>query len=385
MSTSSDVRAALVSALQADLIGPFDPTGRPGAATELLPLAPSRWYLTGFLAPRNDREMADPTSEEGLAAGSDDDEEESSSTSSETEAKQKNQFPASMGMSVFLPAAKAGETIHVTVSFAEYVREDGKGRKAAWRRVPQPPRSLDLPLDAALIEKGVSLPNTPSIRIAGKLEAADAPGLAAGTRALSLFVVNDRTPGEKGRQDEQFIFQVEMELKFDRGFVPRPNRRGEGGADPDDTTSDLQFRTHYEWAVGHGVAVDVPDDQDPVTCIRTTWIPTAEVRKVDTHEEPNVVTVMDDLADRADGPSLVQALAPIVEAYGAWIDGQEAIALDSDARKDARKRLVKNARRAKDRIAAGIDLLAKDSQVREAFQLMNRAMSSAAIQRSPTR
>ena len=49
-------RASVVDALQADLVGPFDPA----APEEVLPLAPSRWYLTGFLAPERDRETRDP-------------------------------------------------------------------------------------------------------------------------------------------------------------------------------------------------------------------------------------------------------------------------------------------------------------------------------------
>lgn len=61
--------------------------------------------------------------------------------------------------------------------------------------MPQPARSVELRLDAVEIEKGVALPDTPNVRICGKLEPADAPGLDEGTRALSLFVVNERTPG----------------------------------------------------------------------------------------------------------------------------------------------------------------------------------------------
>jgi hypothetical protein len=33
----------------------------------------------------------------------------------------------------------------------------------------------------------------------------------------------------------------------------------EGSEHPDDDTADLQFRDHREWAVGHGVAVEIPD------------------------------------------------------------------------------------------------------------------------------
>jgi hypothetical protein len=385
MPPSTDARAALVTALHADLVGPF----QPGASEEILPIAPSRWYLTGFLAPKADRETKDPTAEEELGTGTDDEDE--NEPAPEPEPKQKNSFPASLGMSVLLPAKKDdGEAITATVSFAEYVKEeretgDRKKKRAVWRRVPQPARTVVLPLRPSAIEKGVSLPDTPNVRVCGKLEDADAPGLPPGTRALSLFVVNERTPGEKGRQDEQFLFQVEMELAFEPGFEPRPNRLGEGAGHPDDDTADLQFRDHREWAVGHGVAVELPQGTKGVTRIRTTWIPQCEVRKVDTHEEPNVVTAMDDLASLPDGPALEQALAPLVEAYGAWIERQGSIALDSSPRKKTRDRLLKNARVAMDRVRAGIALLTTDAAAREAFQMMNRAMAMAARQRSPQR
>jgi hypothetical protein len=42
------VRTSLLDALQVDLIGP---SGALGDHREVLPQAPSRWYLTGFLVP----------------------------------------------------------------------------------------------------------------------------------------------------------------------------------------------------------------------------------------------------------------------------------------------------------------------------------------------
>ncbi|WP_437638738.1 DISARM system helicase DrmA [Sorangium sp. So ce854] len=400
MPSSTDVRAGLVAALEADLVGPFAPGTAAGAAEELLPLPPSRWYLTGFLAPQADRETHDPTADDEFTQAGEDDDEESSPP--ELEPKQKNHFPASMGLSVLLPRPSGEpETIRATVTFAEYVREeqktdDPRKRKVVWRRVPQPPRSVELSLDARAVEEGLPLPDTPGIQVCGKLEPADAPGLS-GTRALSLFVVNRRQPGERGQQDAQFIFQVELELQYARGFVPRPNRQGEGAPDPDDRVADLQFRAHSEWAVGHGVAVEAPDGQRSVTTLRTTWIPRHEVRRVKTRKDGRVVTRMEELAKLAaqaledgaaaegrPGAAVAAALQPLVDAYAAWIGDQANIPLDSPRREETRKLLViKQARRACARIQAGIDLLAHDRAVLEAFGLMNKAMAQAALQRSP--
>ncbi len=48
--TPADVRTRLTHALRLDLIGPEPDEPQ---APELLPVAPSRWYLTGFLVPWN--------------------------------------------------------------------------------------------------------------------------------------------------------------------------------------------------------------------------------------------------------------------------------------------------------------------------------------------
>ena len=45
MSSATDVRSSLVSALHADLIGPFG-DGKAGAQEESLTIAPSRWLET---------------------------------------------------------------------------------------------------------------------------------------------------------------------------------------------------------------------------------------------------------------------------------------------------------------------------------------------------
>ena len=107
------------------------------------------------------------------------------------------------------------------------------------------------------------------IYLRGKLGRAEGHGLPEGTRALSLFIVNERSAGERGRQDEQFLFQVRLELLFEAGFVPRPNRQGEKAKDWDDRVGDLQFRDHCEFAVGHGVSVEVPEPGVPVRRVRT--------------------------------------------------------------------------------------------------------------------
>jgi hypothetical protein len=386
MPSHAEVRTSLVTALHADLIGPFDPA----ASEERLTLPPSRWYLTGFLAPQADRDPHDPTADDEVRGAEEDDDEES--PSNEPEPKQKNHFPASLGMSVLLPPARAGEPekIRASVTFADYLRDEedvpnSRKKNVTWRRVQHPPFVVELALDAKSIEKGKFLEGTIAIQVCGKLEPVEAPGVEPGSRALSLFVVNRRPPGEPKQKDEAYIFQVAMELEYARGFAPRPNRQGEHATDPDDRTADLQFREHCEWAVGHNVSVEEPAAARPVTRIRTTWIPTCEVRRVETREDEEVTTSMEKLALLADAGAVRSALGPLVEKYGQWIEEQARIPLDSTRREQICTKLLENARKAKERIAAGIDLLATDAEALDAFRLMNRAMATAALQRSGDR
>lgn len=68
MRSGAEVRQSLVAALQADLVGPFDPNA---PEPEVLPLAPSRWYLTGFVVPEGNREVVDLTAQDDGGAGND--------------------------------------------------------------------------------------------------------------------------------------------------------------------------------------------------------------------------------------------------------------------------------------------------------------------------
>jgi hypothetical protein len=382
MQQPSDLRPRLVEALNADLVGPYAPD-------ELLKLPPSRWYLTGFLVPKavRDGEELDPTDNEELGAGDDETEEETGTA--EAEPKQKNRLPASMGMSLLLPPGTDKETITATLTFAEYTVEDreeeGKKRRVrCWRRHARPPVSESLALDPKAIAKGKRVTGYPGLVLKGKLAVAEAPGLRPGTRALSLFVVNERVEGEKGSQDEQFIFQVELALTFATGFVARPNQRDGQASDWDDRVADLQFRDRCEYAVGHGVSVEAPGPgcSLPVTTVKTCWIPSHEVRRVDTAERASVTVDMEALSQLADGVAARAALEPLVAEYRKWIDDQRKLNLPG-ARGETRDGLMDKAVLAQKRIQAGIDLLASDTQVLDAFRFANQAMAVQARRRNP--
>lgn len=390
VSSAVQARAAIVDALEADLVGPF-------SEEEVLPLSPSRWYLTGFLAPEGDRETRDPLADDEFAGLEDEPEE---TAAPEPEPKQRHRFPASMGLSVLLEPG-GPDHVRVTVRFATYkpalVEHEGR-TKRVWERVPHAPKPFEVPLDPVALAGGVPVPDAPGLYVVGELEPAEGPGIDPGVRALSLFLVNRRQPREKpGEQDAAFLFQVHMEVSYEAGFYARPNRRGEGGDEWDDQVADLQFRDRREYAVGHGVSVFVPDANKgeaaprsaaarKVTTVRTTWLPRFEVPRVRPAAPPPGSTVaMEELAALASGEEARRRLMPIVEAYGAWLDAQAKIEVDSDDRRATQAELLKQAEAARARIRSGIERLANDPEVFEAFRLANRAMAEAALRRSPDR
>jgi hypothetical protein len=398
-SSSAAPRTHLVRALEADLIGPFtlDPS-----STETLPLSPTRWYLTGFLAPQHAVPEADVLDEDELAVG--DDEDDPDAGPADRAPKGPRQFAASIGLSVLLPPGEAADRVSVKLLFADYISvesaaagaaEPGKKHspgKQLWQRVPGPLCTAELPLDGEALRRGHEI--APGLWLEGHLGVANLPGLPSGTRALSLFAVN-RRPLKEGRPfDESCIFQVSLEVRYVNGLVARLNRRDEDSREEDEKVADLQFRGHCEWAVGHGVSVEPLQERaadGSVLGARTTWLPRQEVPRVDTLELSDVTTSMDVLGEPMTGSELRQKLSALIDHYGVWIDAQQRAPLVAPGvavsveRQETREMLVHRAREAQRRIAAGIERLASDAEVRAAFQLANRAMARAARQRNPER
>lgn len=100
--TSADIRSRLTQALRLDLI---EPEPDEPQAAEILSIPPSRFYLTGFLAPWNApaAQKADDDEQgelEMAAAGGGAEDEDSTA---EPPAARRRQFPSSIGVSVLAP------------------------------------------------------------------------------------------------------------------------------------------------------------------------------------------------------------------------------------------------------------------------------------------
>jgi hypothetical protein len=386
------VRDQIVSALYADLVGPFEGSQAHLTSRELLQRRPSSWYLTGFLVPEGNQENVDEDDELGVG----DDVSADDAATEEQEPKQRKMFPASMGFSVLLPAAGEIDSVDVTISFARYeperIKEEGeKGAgRTHWRRVPCGPVVVRVPLDSATVAKGIPVPNAVGVNLIGRLETiqdGDRVGVKTGTRALSLFLVNRQTLDEKDNPDEYAFFQVQLELRSAKPLVPRPNRRGERSlTDLDARISELQYRERVEYGVGHNVGVEpVRDEDGEVRSVRTRWLPSTEVSLVDARPLEGVEVSMKKLAQLDDGASARAALAHLPEAYREWIGQVRSADVGSKDRTETKNHLAHQAELACRRIEEGIQLLEQNPEILQAFRIANEATALASRKRTPER
>jgi hypothetical protein len=360
-----DVRKKLVDALGADLVGPD--RGDAGLLAEVLPQAPSRWYLTGFLVPADadPDQKTDDTADEGsevlgTGAGTDDE------TTPEPAAARKAFFPSSMGMSLLVP--KEARELRVAVRWGDYLPEGvtdlkqvvvadlpgqeaeagGRGNLqfAKWRRSERV-EELVLPLKASQRPAEVPVPNSGpapnSLMVALAIRPVkDIPqfdGLVPkGTRSVSVFLVNRRRPSPDEVRDAAWAFQAALEVRSDVPFVARPNLSGLESNDWDERVADLQYRDACEYAVGHGVATRAALD-DACDCreVHTRWVPSAEVERVAPAEIAGVELRMEELAQVPDAAAAAGLLSGLVTKYRAWIrqQGRTSRASRSSARRPA--------------------------------------------------
>lgn len=125
--TSLAVRETILTKLRRDLIGPNPTAEDADLAEEILPEEPSKWYLTGWIAPTQDgtspldEDDVDAPAEETLAGL------EAPSTAPDDEgtaqdhSARKRFLPTSLGLSTALPITATEVT--VTLDWGDYIAE----------------------------------------------------------------------------------------------------------------------------------------------------------------------------------------------------------------------------------------------------------------------
>jgi hypothetical protein len=381
-----EVRARLVEALRLDLVGPW--AGHALAEERLLGwVRPSNWYLTGFLIPSGtapemsaDADESDDMGGEipgtaGLAEESNE----------ERKAAKKGFFPSSLGLSFLVPNETRALTVTVRWGDYEQLEIEGPDGKplSVWQRHPRD-ATVPATLTGATDPVVYNVPDSGGLQlhvVDRVISAQDLEGhLPQGTRSVSIFLVNHRTPvaPEMGEPDLAYVFQPEIEVRSDRPFVPRPDLRGARAAEWDEQVADLHYADTPEYATGHGVSAEWEIVDGDCRLLRTAWIPTAEVEKTATVDVPGVELSMEALGALADGAAAEAALRPLVAQYRRWIEarGFGIVALQG-ARHETATELLRFASIAADRIEHGIGVLATDADALDAFRVANRAVARA--------
>jgi hypothetical protein len=421
MTTSVDIRTKLVDILRRDLVGPSPQDN--DIAKERLRDSPSRWYLTGFIAPGVDAPEAtsaedpDPEPEDDDVTRVDNASNGGAAPDRETDdfrTRRRTWRPSAIGLTVLVPM----DVKHVTavVTWGDYRTEppieqflleaqeesDGPDKRDApsveWARTPRSER-VAVPIPNGRAEQGIIVPNSEAPQLPGgalELAAHARPykitmpdGSVAEFQALTVFLVNKRKRPRRRYEDISFAFQARLELVCEQGFVPRVDLSGYATDDEDRRVADLHYADAHEFGVGRNTSAEWQTVEGRCTRVATCPLPTSEVERVAPKadsELPGVEFGMERLAElAAQGPGAVSAaLEPLVDLYATWIAQQLSGFSDkAQRRRDTAQRLVANMHVARDRIAAGIDILKNDGNARLAFRFMNEAVSKAARRRSP--
>lgn len=423
----AEVRAHLIDALQLDLVGPA--SDNLDHAEEILDQAPSKWYLTGFLVPyqapleqRSDDTANDELDEVSSAKAGDDE-----NVPEKTFAR-KAFFPSSMGLSLLV--AENTSHLNVTVEWGDYspyinnADPNDEGSLTAdnaekqveepiligcWKRIPRQaeiivplhidgaPTQLELSLGVGSAKQLkiplhqnhsqspaiIPIPDSNGLQLVVSVRPVTSKELLpAGTRSVSVFLVNNRPPSSDKQRDITYAFQTSLVIHTSEPLVPRPNLRGQDNRDWDENVADLQYRDDYEYAVGHNVsAIAITNPDGTCRQIHTAWIPTADVEKVIPTFVKNTELGMEAIAAAPNWAALRNMLSPIVDAYALWIDEQQTKCPQEASRLSVANNLLQRAGIAKNRIKAGIEAL-EDPQIFEAFRIANRAIAIAIRQRA---
>jgi hypothetical protein len=282
MTSSVDIRAHIVDVFRRDLIGPG--AQDTDLANERLNESPSRWYLTGFIAPAEDplglegADADDPAGQEEMeidveepdadrAGGAAPDNEEPEAPNA-----RRRFLPSSIGLTVLLdPDVKE---IEARISWGDYrtepllpeaillpepppeeIGKDGKPKRIErplvdWVRTPKE-RIVALPVrdgrgdprvvpeSAAEQRRGGAL----TLETHSRLFSFTTPdGKTERVRALTVFLVNRRATVHRYYADASYVFQARLELACEGGFRPRRDLSGYRTSDWDLRIADLHYR-----------------------------------------------------------------------------------------------------------------------------------------------
>ena len=420
LSTAAAVRTRMLRTLRRDLIGPDVGADDADLAREQLTERPSRWYLTGFIAPEEGEAttLGDTAAEQALLDDAMEAEGEPSpdpvlggtaedNSEPDPGAGSRRMQPTSLGLTVLLrPEVREIEAL---VTWGDYqtvpplppevLTEEAAQRPldVQWHRLPRESfLRLAVPPDgrsaSSVLVPDSACPQLPGGGLvlhahARSYDVRQPDGAVETVRALTVVLVNRRRRPGRRFADVSYAFQAQLELRSEDGLVPRADLSGHWSDDTDRRVADLHYRDVAEYAVGRSSSAAWAADPDGI--VRRAWtdpLPTAEVERVAPNEAIGGVTwSMEALARaaHAGAGALRDDLSALPRHYADWIADQADTvqAIPGKRRQKTASTLVAAMTRARTRIEAGVALLANEEQARLAFAAMNESLARAARQR----
>ena len=353
--TPRQLRDEVEELIRDDLIGPV------GGDEEELEEAPIDAYLLGLLAPRfgagrsisastaedaessdNDPIAADALPDDGLDEGGITSDSGEEGIAEERPPAADQLVPSAFGLT-FAVEDDCGELL-VEASWAAFrhsseERLDREGRPArVWRREPRGRRVAISVGGSGPVGPVTPDENQPDVLIRGICRE------RKGHRLISLFLVNGQA-SEEGRSVSGWLCQASLVVSAADGSAPFVRREIDAvGLAPEVDRDELaglemQYRSCIELAVGHGIGVEVsetPGQPGRATTLRTAAMPSEEVAlsEAPTPEDFEDESIRAPFADalsaldmkllsKAGDADLGATVAPLADAYEAWIDAQE--------------------------------------------------------------
>lgn len=355
--THRDIRSYLVEELKKDLVGPY-------SLDEELTEGPTSFYLTGILFPADTDIDPEEDKDAGEAADEEDDEIDTGTLMSTAT------NPSSIGLTF---STSGEETLSVKIRVAIYLEDKQENGPSIWRRHL-------LPINPVILE--VSKAYTDTIPVATGLALFRRVRVRGEQRIVTLSLLNTHRVSSSTRLDPYCFFQPEIIVESvdpDKPvFIAHRGREG-GYIDPDRIQNELLYRHAPEYAVGHGCGVEWDArDGEPATQLRTSVIPSYELLQLTPEPREHFRALEMYFLSTASGEELINGLEALSALYRGWLHDLKLDEVPANLQETARQN-IQDCEVVARRIEQGIRLIKEDEQVREAFQLANRAML---IQRS---
>jgi hypothetical protein len=369
-------REAVLHYLYEQLVGPV------GGPTEVLrEKAPQDRYLTAVLFARPN-EFADPQSagadlerlseSSGVDAAEEIDELAGALPGDEGDdpvTLSGQNRPSSAGLS-FTTDRSTAVLVEITAAVYRAAPEGG------WRREP-----LDLVgADAVLVEPPATGRRASVGLWDGRATLEVVWRAHRGGVVVTVVLVNQRIQPERtGVRPEDCLFQIELRCSLPGADIKSYPPARQTHTDEEAEELELLYRDVPVFAIGHGAAADWDLSSAPPAWVGTSFLPMHVVPDI-AFDLPGAgpVLELEHLAE-IDGrsESICAELNAFVDGYAEWItetwsDGSGTV---PEHLGPAAERLRGRAADARDRMRAGVALLAEDADARRAFGLANRAMA----------